>query len=34
LIYGPPKGPASVPDVRKKIEDEMTEKALLLSMNG
>jgi tRNA A37 N6-isopentenylltransferase MiaA len=30
LIYGPPKGPASVPDVRKKLEDEMTEKGSLV----
>lgn len=30
LIYGPPKGPASVPDVRKKLEDEMIEKGSLL----
>lgn len=29
LIYGPPKGPASVPDVRKKLEDEMSEKGPL-----
>jgi tRNA dimethylallyltransferase len=30
LIYGPPKGPASVPDVRKKLEGEMTEKGSLV----
>lgn len=29
LIYGPPKGPASVPDVRRKLEEEMTEKGSL-----
>jgi tRNA dimethylallyltransferase len=30
LIYGPPKGPASVPDVRNKLEGEMTEKGSLV----
>lgn len=30
LIYGPPKGPASVPDVRRKLEGEMTEKGSLV----
>lgn len=30
LIYGPPKGPASVPDVRKKLEGEMNEKGSLV----
>jgi tRNA dimethylallyltransferase len=29
LIYGPPKGPASVPEVRKKIEGELSEKGSL-----
>jgi tRNA dimethylallyltransferase len=29
LIYGPPRGPASVPDVRKKLETEMSEKGPL-----
>lgn len=29
LIYGPPRGPASIPDVRKKIEGEMSEKGSL-----
>jgi tRNA dimethylallyltransferase len=29
LIYGPPRGPASVPDVRKKLEKEMDEKGSL-----
>lgn len=30
LIYGPPKGPASVPDVRRKLEGEMSEKGSLV----
>ena len=29
LIYGPPRGPASVPEVRKKLEKEMDEKGSL-----
>ncbi len=29
LIYGPPKGPASVPDVRQKIEREMDEQGAI-----
>lgn len=29
LIYGPPQGPASVPEVRKKLEAEMDEKGSL-----
>ncbi len=29
LIYGPPRGPASVPDVRAKLEKEMEEKGAL-----
>jgi tRNA dimethylallyltransferase len=30
LIYGPPKGPASIPDVRKKLEGEMNKKGSLV----
>jgi tRNA dimethylallyltransferase len=29
LIYGPPKGPASQPEVRQKLENEMTQKGPL-----
>lgn len=30
LIYGPPRGPASVPEVREKLEKEMDEKGALV----
>lgn len=30
LIYGPPRGPASVPEVRSKLEKEMEEKGALI----
>ncbi|MBP7074302.1 MAG: tRNA (adenosine(37)-N6)-dimethylallyltransferase MiaA [Rhabdochlamydiaceae bacterium] len=30
LIYGPPRGPASVPEVRTKLEKEMEEKGALI----
>jgi tRNA dimethylallyltransferase len=33
LIYGPPRGPASIPEVRAKLEREMEEKGALILYN-